>query len=142
MGNWNSGGASRPFGGGQCCGPGFDGGNGLRQMVTSVERRRSPRRAGPHQDGTPKGAGCAAHPTRSMIMPTMIDGLPDVSQYTVVEEDIPGLLPLSFQEKQGALINLGTNRLHLQRLEAVAYMHRTSGGHRTIDADCSGINLW
>ena len=54
-------------------------------------------------------------------------------QYTVVEKDIPGLLPLSFQEKQGALIILGTIKLHLPRLEAVAHMHRTSGGHRTVD---------
>ena len=49
---------------------------------------------------TRKGVGGAAHPTRSMMMPTMTDGLPGVLQYTVVEEDIPGLLPLSFQEKQ------------------------------------------
>ena len=40
---------------------------------------------------TPKGVGGAARPTRSMMMPTMIDGLPGVLQYTVVEEDIPGL---------------------------------------------------
>ena len=33
-----------------------------------------------------------------MMMPTMIEGLPWVLQYTVVEEDIPGLLQLSFQE--------------------------------------------
>ena len=65
---------------------------------------------------TPKGVGGAAHPTRSMMMPTMIDSLPGVLQYTVVEEDIPGLLPLSFQEKQGALISEGTNKLHLPRL--------------------------
>ena len=82
---------------------------------------------------TPKGVGGAAHPTRSMMMPTMIDGLPGVLQYTVVEEDIPGLLPLSFQEKQGAMINLRTNKLHLPRLRAVVPMHRTPGGHRTID---------
>ena len=82
---------------------------------------------------TPKGVGGAAHPTRSMMMPTMTDGLPGVLQYTVVEEDIPGLLPLSFQEKQGAMINLRTNKLHLPRLRAVVSMHRTPGGHRTID---------
>ena len=35
-----------------------------------------------------------------MVMPTMIDGLPGVLQYTLAEEDIPGLLPLSFQHKQ------------------------------------------
>ena len=58
-------------------------------------------------------------------MPTMIDGLPGVLQYTVVEEDIPGLLPLSFQEKQGAMINLRTNKLHLPHLRAVVPMHRT-----------------
>ena len=63
----------------------------------------------------------------------MIDGLPGVLQHTVVEKDVPGLLPLSFQEKQGALITLGTNKIHLPRLEAIAHMHRTSGGHRTID---------
>ena len=61
---------------------------------------------------TPKGVGGAAHPTISMMMPTMIDGLPGVLQYTVVEEDTPGLLPLSFQEKQGAMISLRTNKLH------------------------------
>ena len=61
---------------------------------------------------TPKGVGGTAHPTRSMMMPTMIDGLPGVLQYTVVEEDIPGLLPLSFQKKQGAMINLRTNKFH------------------------------
>ena len=82
---------------------------------------------------TPKGVGGAAHPTRSMMMPTMIDGLPAVLQYTVVEEDIPGLLPLSFQEKQGAMINLRTNKLHLPHLRAVVSMHRTPRGHRTID---------
>ena len=60
---------------------------------------------------TPKGVGVTAHPTRTMMMPTMTDGLPGVLQYTVVEEDIPGLLPLSFQEKQGAMINLRTNKL-------------------------------
>ena len=38
---------------------------------------------------TPKGVGGTAHPTRSMMMPTMIDGLPKVLQYIVVEEDIP-----------------------------------------------------
>ena len=65
---------------------------------------------------TPKGMERAARSTRSMMMPTMIDGLSGVLQYTVVEEDIPGLLPLSFQEKQGALINLGTNEHHLPRL--------------------------
>ena len=54
-------------------------------------------------------------------------------QYTVVKEDIPGLLPLSFQEKQGATINLRTNKLHLLHLRAVVPMHRTQGGHRTID---------
>ena len=48
---------------------------------------------------TPKGVGGTAHPTRSMMMPTVIDGLPGVLQYTVVEEDVPRLLPLSFQEK-------------------------------------------
>ena len=46
---------------------------------------------------------------------------------------IPGLLPLSFQEKQGAMINLRTNKLHLPRLRAVVPMHRTPGSHRTID---------
>ena len=66
-------------------------------------------------------------------MPTMIDGLPGVLQYTVIEEDIPGLLPLSFQEKQGAMINLRTNKLHLPHLRAVVPVHRTQGGHRTID---------
>ena len=82
---------------------------------------------------TPIGVGGTAHPTRSMMMPTMIDGLPGVLQYTVVEEDIPGLLPLSFQEKQGAMINLRTNKLHLPHLRAVVPMHRTQGVHRTID---------
>ena len=82
---------------------------------------------------TPKGVGGTAHPTRSMMMPTMIDGLPGVLQYTVVEEDIPGLLPLSFQEKQGAMINLRTNKLHLPHLRAVVPMHRTQRWHRTID---------
>ena len=82
---------------------------------------------------TPKGVGGTAHPTRSMMMPTMIDGLSGVLQYTVVKEDIPGLLPLSFQEKQGAMINLRTNKLHLPHLRAVVPMHRTQGGHRTID---------
>ena len=76
---------------------------------------------------TPKGVGGTAHPTRSMMMPTVIDGLHGVLQYTVVEEDIPGLLPLSVQEKQGAMINLSTNKLHLQRLRAVVPMHRTPG---------------
>ena len=71
---------------------------------------------------TPKGVGGAAHPARSMMMPTTTDGLPGVLQYTVVEEDIPGLLPLSFQEKQGAMINLRTNKLHLPRLRAVVSM--------------------
>ena len=61
------------------------------------------------------------------MMPTMTDGLPGVPQYTVVEEDIPGLLPLSFQEKQGAMINLRTNKHHLPRLRAVVPMHRTPG---------------
>ena len=82
---------------------------------------------------TPKGVGGTAHPTRSMMMPTMIDGLSGVLHYTVVKEDIPGLLPLSFQEKQGAMINLRTNKLHLPHLRAVVPMHRTQGGHRTID---------
>ena len=82
---------------------------------------------------TPKGVGGMAHPTRSMMMPTMIDGLSGVLHYTVVKEDIPGLLPLSFQEKQGAMINLRTNKLHLPHLRAVVPMHRTPGGHRTID---------
>ena len=40
---------------------------------------------------TPKGVGGTAHPTRSMMVPTMIDGLSGVLQYTVVKEDIPGL---------------------------------------------------
>ena len=82
---------------------------------------------------TPKGVGGTAHPTRSMMMPTMIDGLLGVLQDTVVEEDIPGLLPLRFQEKQGAMINLRTNKLHLPRLRAVVPVHRTQGRHRTID---------
>ena len=82
---------------------------------------------------TPKGVGGTAHRTRSMMMPTMIDGLPGVLRYTVVEEDIPGLLPLSFQEKQAAMINLRTNKLHLPHLRAVVPLHRTPGGHRTID---------
>ena len=75
---------------------------------------------------TLKGLGGAAHPTISMMMPTMIDGLPGVLQYTAVEEDIPGLLPLSFQEKQRVMINLCTNKLHLPRLKEVVHMHRTS----------------
>ena len=48
---------------------------------------------------TPKGVGGTAHPTRSM-MPTMIDGLPGVLQCIVVEEDILGLLPLSFRRNR------------------------------------------
>ena len=71
---------------------------------------------------TLKGVGGAAHPTRWMMLPTMIDGLLGLSQNMVGEEDIPGLLPLCFQEKQGALINLGTNKLHFP---SVAHMHRT-----------------
>ena len=71
---------------------------------------------------TPKGVGGTAHPTRSMMMPTMIDGTPGVLQYTVVEENIPGLLPLSFQEKQGAIINLRTNKLHLPHLRAELFL--------------------
>ena len=43
---------------------------------------------------TQKGVGGAAHPTRSMMMPTMIDGLRGVLQYTVVEEDIPGTVAI------------------------------------------------
>ena len=82
---------------------------------------------------TPKGVGGTAHPTKSLMMPSVIDGLPRVLQYTVVEEDIPGLLPLSFQEKQGAMIILRTKKLHLPRLRAVVPMHCTPGGHRTID---------
>ena len=62
---------------------------------------------------TAEGVGGAAHPTRSVMMPTVIDGLPGVLQHTVAEEDIQGMLPFSFQEKQGALIDLGTNKLHL-----------------------------
>ena len=77
---------------------------------------------------TPKGAGGAAHPTRSIMMPT------------VVEEDIQGLLPWSFQEKQGAMINLRTNKLHLPHLRAVVPMHRTQGAHRTIDVT-TGLTL-
>ena len=61
---------------------------------------------------TPKGVGGAAHPKRSMMMPTMIDGLPGVLQYTVVEEDIPGLLPLSFQEKQASFSTSQSSRSH------------------------------
>ena len=111
---------------------------------------------------TPKGVGGTAHPTRSMMMPTMIDGLPGVLQYTVVEEDIPGLLPLGFQEKQGAMINLRTNKLHLPHLRAVVPVHRTQGraphdgcddgtdaSHFPpyqekccIDFGCLGISLW
>ena len=34
---------------------------------------------------TPKGVGGTAHPTRSMMMPTMIDGLSGVLHYTVVK---------------------------------------------------------
>ena len=82
---------------------------------------------------TLKGVGGTAHPTRSMMVPTMIDGLSGVLQYTVVKEDIPGLLPLSFQEKQGVMINLRTNKLHLPHLRAVVPAHRTQVEHRTID---------
>ena len=81
---------------------------------------------------TPKGVGGTAHPTGSMMMPTMIDGLSGVLQYTVVKEDIPGLLPLSFQEKQGAMINLRTNKLHLPHLRVVVPMHRT---HQIVTKD-------
>ena len=63
------------------------------QMGAKVERCRSPWCTGSLQDDDPKGVGGVAHPTRSMMMPTMIDGLPGLLQYTVVEEDIPGLLP-------------------------------------------------
>ena len=80
---------------------------------------------------TPKGVGGTAHPTISKMMPIMIDGFPGVLQYTAVEEDIRGRLPLSFQEKQGAMINLRTNKLHLPHLRAVFPLHRTQGGHRT-----------
>ena len=76
---------------------------------------------------TPKGVGGTTHLPRSMMIPTMIDGLSGVLQYSVVREDIPGLLPLSFQEKQGAMINLRTNKLHLPHLIAVVPVHRTQG---------------
>ena len=99
------------------------------QMGAKVERRRSLWLAGPLQDDDPKRVGGAAHPKRSMMMPTMIDGLPGVLQYTVVEEDIPGLLPLSFQERQRAMINLCTNKLYLPRLKSscshASHMRRT-----------------
>ena len=80
--------------------------------------------------GKPKGSGRCSPPARSMMMPTV---LPGVLQSSVVQEDIPGLLLLSFQEKQGARINPSTNKLHLPRLGAVVHMHRTCGGHRIID---------
>ena len=57
---------------------------------------------------TPKGVGGTAHPTRSMMMPTIIDGLPGLLQCTVVE-------------------------FHFLRLRAVVPLHRTPGGHRTTD---------
>ena len=151
MGNWNFGGAPRPFDSGQCCGPGVDWGNSLRQMGTEVERRQSPRRTGPHQDGNPKGSGrrSASHkinddahhdrrsPWRAAVhcgrrrhpgtvaiefsgetvinLRTNKHHLPRrVLQCTEVDEDIPRLLPLSLQEKQGALINVGNSRVSKQ----------------------------
>ena len=45
----------------------------------------------------------------------------------------PGTVATEFQEKQGAMINLSTIKLHLPRLSAVVPIHRTPGGHRTID---------
>ena len=49
---------------------------------------------------TPQGVGGTAHPTRSMMMPTMIDGLPGVLQYTVVEED--GTVAIEFSGGTGS----------------------------------------
>ena len=71
-------------------------GNSLRQMGTEVEERLSPRRTGSHQDGNSEGSG-----RRSTSHEINDDALsdrrsPGVLQYTVVEEDIPGLLSLSF----------------------------------------------
>ena len=45
---------------------------------------------------TSKRVGGAARPTRSMMMPTMIDGLPGVLQYTVVVERHPGTVAIEF----------------------------------------------
>ena len=101
----------------------------------------------------PKEAGGAAHPTRSMMMPTMIDGLPGVLQYTIVEEDTPGLLPLSFQEKQGAMINLRTNKLHSSHTRGpphdrcddgidTSHLPRTRRSFTPIWADLASVCNW
>ena len=133
MGNGISRNPSGTLNSGQCSRTSVDWRSRMCQMGAKVERCRSPWCTGSRQDDDPKGVGGAARPTGSMMMPAMIDGLPWVLQYTVVEKDIPGLLLLSFQEKQAAMINLRTNKLHLPRLRAVVPMHRTPGGHRTID---------
>ena len=81
---------------------------------------------------TPKGVGGAAHPTRSIIMPTMIDGLLGVLQYTVVEEDIPGLLP-QFSRETGSDDQFAheqapsSSRFHASHTRGHLTMHVTTG---------------
>ena len=51
---------------------------------------------------TPKGVGGTAHPTRSMMVPTMIDGLSGVLQYTVVRGGHPGTVAIEFSGETGS----------------------------------------
>ena len=103
------------------------------QMGAKVERCRSPWCTGSLQDDDPKrGRRCSTS-----------DKIDDDAYYDrrtpwgaavhCGRGGHPGLLPLSFQEKQGAMINLRTNKLHLPHLRAVVPMDRTQGRHCTID---------
>ena len=101
MGSWIPGNPSGTLDSGQCCRTSIDWRRWqCVEWEQKVEYCWSSWGASSLQDDDSKGVGGTAHPTRSMMMPTMIDGLSGVLQYTVVKEDIPGLLPLSFQEKQ------------------------------------------
>ena len=75
---------------------------------------------------TPKGVGGTAHPTRSMMMPTMIDGLSGVLQYTCGKGGHPRTVAIEFSGETGSDVQFA----HEQAPPSTSQSSRSYASHK------------
>eukprot|EP00435_Cladocopium_sp_Y103_P070319 s238_g35.t1 len=87
----------------------------------------------PHKKARAHGVGGAAHVLGSAALPLGIHGNSGVLEVTVVEGDVPLLLPTKLLRELQATIDISQSCIHLHRLQVTARLESLPSGHIAMD---------
>eukprot|EP00435_Cladocopium_sp_Y103_P046990 s1741_g13.t1 len=87
----------------------------------------------PHKKARAHGVGGAAKVVGSAAIPLGIHGTSGVLEVTVVEGDVPLLLPIKLLRELQATIDIFKGKLHLQRLQVTVDLQTLPSGHIAMD---------